>query len=341
MSSRTASIALLWVVLMGCSESTETSSSSGGPPSRDISKYPEPLQRMIGQGIALLQQDRAQDAIVVFEKAAKQFSDLGISHHFVAMAYSQIDEVNRALEAWDRALALGYDTAELRHGYARALRVLKRFEPALEQIDLALAFAPDDLEYLYWKGFTLSKLQRHAEAARIFEQLVARAPKRFRGWMQLGRARLDLFEEDAALDAFRRALAIEPGNEGARLEIATILGRRGDWEGVLQVLEPPVRGGKTAAAEVHFRLSAAYRQLGREQDAERQAALHTQIRERNQQELRRQGEQRTIFLEAGKAALERRDYDRAIEEFERILIVSPDHEEAKKLLNRARRLRDG
>lgn len=321
----------------GCGSDTEPAAPARERVAPDTSQYPEALQSGIGLGIAHLQNDRIQEAIVQFEETARQFPEQGIAHHWVAMAYSQVDQINRSLESWRRAEELGYDTAELRQGRARAYRLRKEFEPALEEIEIALEYEPENLEFAYWQSFTLYKLQRFDEAQAVLEDIVARAPTQTRAWMLLGRCRLALYDPKGALQAFRRVIAFDSGHEGARLEIATLLGREGDWSGVAKTLEPLVLG-RPGSAQVHFKLSTAYQRLGKDDLARRHRQIHEQLREQERADKQRQVQQHAAFFELGRAAMERKDWESALERFERILELDPDNAEAQKLVERVKQL---
>ncbi len=64
-------------------------------------------------------------------------------------------------------------------------------------------------------GIVLGRLRRYPEAADALEQAVALAPRDADAWAYLGRAREMTGRRDEAMEAYRRALDLDPGNRQA------------------------------------------------------------------------------------------------------------------------------
>jgi tetratricopeptide (TPR) repeat protein len=92
-----------------------------------------------------------------------------------------------ALQAYDRALALGASDAFVCGAKGRVLVELGRYEEAVEAFRRAVAWAnfPEDWDQM---GQVLMRLDRHTEAAESFERAIALAPNYGTAWLHLAEA---------------------------------------------------------------------------------------------------------------------------------------------------------
>lgn len=93
-------------------------------------------------------------------------------------------------------------------------------------------------EEAYRQGVAARVAGSHLEAARLLEQAVRAEPANADARLQLGLALLALGRLDEAEAAFRRTLALAPGYADARIGLARVAQRRGDFRRGLAELEP-------------------------------------------------------------------------------------------------------
>src|ERR1043165_4585843 len=75
-----------------------------------------------------------------------------------------------------------------------------------------------------------------AGAARIAEEVVAHDPKNAPAWRLLGKASKQAKDYSRALDAFRRALALDPSNPSPLYQIGTVYALQGDRDAAFRSL---------------------------------------------------------------------------------------------------------
>jgi tetratricopeptide (TPR) repeat protein len=114
-----------------------------------------------------------------------------------------------ALQAYDRALALGASDVFACGAKGQVLMELGRDEEALEAFRRAVAWAhfPGDWDLL---GQVLMRLERHAEAADAFEHAIARAPNYGTAWLHLAEALRAQGRLAHAQEVERRGRALPP-----------------------------------------------------------------------------------------------------------------------------------
>lgn len=106
------------------------------------------------------------------------------------------------------------------------------FERARDAFERALVLAPDDLDLLSRLGIVLSALDLHDAAVATLERAVATAPSVPQLWNNLGNVRALRDERTVGgasdIDAFRRAIELDPAFNQARMNLARALLARCD-----------------------------------------------------------------------------------------------------------------
>jgi tetratricopeptide (TPR) repeat protein len=115
-----------------------------------------------------------------------------------------------------------------------------RVEEAVEEYRQAIAYDPHLREAHDALGFYY---QRHGLLAKAAEEfrVVANLEDDFLSHFNLGYIMLELGRYDEALAAFRRCLALEPGDPATHYEIGFIHFMRGEYQAALEQLQPPLR----------------------------------------------------------------------------------------------------
>ncbi|MDX1384549.1 MAG: tetratricopeptide repeat protein, partial [Thermoanaerobaculia bacterium] len=121
---------------------------------------------------------------------------------------------------------------------------------ALEAARRALAAEPTHWEALYLQGLILTGQGRHAAARGALEESLRANPNFADTYAVLGTVLLSLRDAAGAVEAYRTAADLEPGEPGHYLNLASALARVGDAEGEAQAM-------------------ATYRRLLREQSSSR------------------------------------------------------------------------
>ena len=119
--------------------------------------------------------------------------------------------------------------------------------PALEFLRPLANVEPARPEALYNLGLLERAIKNPQQAVRTLERVVALRPYQSLAWLQLGMARREAGGETAAtaLQAFERAVAVEPASGRATAELARELVRLERREEALRILRHGIRVVRT------------------------------------------------------------------------------------------------
>lgn len=111
---------------------------------------------------------------------------------------------------WALWMATPSDTAQLLMTRVNAAVEAKQFDVALELLDAVVKLRPDYTEAWNRRATIYYLKDDYDHALRDLEQVLAREPRHFGALAGLGMIMRDLGDDKRALDAFRKALAINP-----------------------------------------------------------------------------------------------------------------------------------
>lgn len=131
------------------------------------------------------------------------------------------------------------DLAETHNNYGAMLEKKGDVNGAIEQLRMAVERAPDINIYKINLASLLVRVNRHAEGAEIYKQLLETDPNNPTFLCNLGVAQYFLGQNDAAIESFQKALAIAPNLRDARENLQQALKRR-QGEGAFQPAPPAV-----------------------------------------------------------------------------------------------------
>jgi len=166
----------------------------GAPPKpleRQLDKPPEPPAKLPS-----VKADRARGLDFLFE-ALKAAPDEASAKHVEARIWAQ----------W---LATPSETAQLLMARAKVATDAKQLDVALELLDAVVTLRPDYTEAWNRRATIYYLKDDYERALRDLEQVLAREPRHFGALAGLGMIMRELGDDKRALDAFRKALAINP-----------------------------------------------------------------------------------------------------------------------------------
>ncbi len=118
------------------------------------------------------------------------------------------------------ALAPGYAAA--RYDLARSLYALQRLDELLPELERLLAVDPQNGAYLSLKAQALRLIGRNDEAIDLVADVVARHPADPDAWVLLGNLHRDIGDQSRAVEAYRRAFTLPPGDGQAYWALANL-----------------------------------------------------------------------------------------------------------------------
>jgi lipoprotein NlpI len=130
-------------------------------------------------------------------------------YYFRGLAYLNTDQVDKAIEDFDTAIALDpyFDDAFLNRG--SAFEKIGKFDKAIENFDKAIALRPS-YEAYFNRGITFEKMGLLDEAIADYDKAITLNPSRYEAYRAIGRlyGKTGLF--DKAIEYFSKYIAINP-----------------------------------------------------------------------------------------------------------------------------------
>jgi tetratricopeptide (TPR) repeat protein len=180
--------------------------------------------------------------------------------HLQAETALKLGEKQRALALLTECLDRAPDYDGARFSYASTLYQLNRLDASLAQLEHLLAGDPHNVLYLDLKAAVLTAMGRHHDSMLCRRRLIEAHPHSSELWVKYGRALRSIAERDAATDAFRRAISLNPSCGSAWWSLADLK----TWhfsDAEIAAMESrisPRETGGTDRTYLHFALGKAY-----------------------------------------------------------------------------------
>jgi len=198
------------------------------------------------EGFALHNQGDVAQARAIYEEVVRMWPLHSLAWHLLGVIAFEAKEIDRAIEATRKCVALKPDDGAAWNTLAAALITRQDHRAALEASDRAVASRPELAEPHLNRGVALLGLHQRRAAIQSFDRGIALKPDYAKLHAYRGLAFAGLANYAAALDAFNRAAALGsdldvlPGNHlFARLRLC-------DWRGIERTVEPILKSGMRA-----------------------------------------------------------------------------------------------
>jgi len=132
-----------------------------------------------------------------------------LAYYFRGLAFENMGQFEKAIEDFDRAIALDpyFRDAFLNRG--TAFENMGRFDSAIENFDAAIALSPS-YEVYFNRGVTFEKTGQLAKAIADYRDAIALNPSRYEAYLAAGRVQGKSGSFDKAIEYFTRAIVINP-----------------------------------------------------------------------------------------------------------------------------------
>jgi Flp pilus assembly protein TadD len=207
-------------------------------------------------GRALLMQNRAAEAIVPLERAARRRDDPAIETD-LAIALAAVGRRDEALDQLRQTTMRRppFPPAFVEHG--GQLAKIGRLEEAAAVLESGLALVPDVVDLRMELGFVHLKRNDRIKARTLFLQVLAAAPERHDVLPALAKVMALDGEYAAAADLFRRALGLRPDDAVTRNNLGACLLEMGERDAGEATLRAAARAAPQAAGQAITSLAAA------------------------------------------------------------------------------------
>ena len=224
-----------------------------------------------------------------YADAAKQFDALGDAAFqdpgiIYAWGYSliQTKDQKRAAEVLNR-LDSFHLPPEMLLSVGDLYGVMQDYDRAILNYRKALQLNPATPKAHYKIGAALIRLSRPADAVPELQAELKISPDDTDVQYNLAYALLRTSDKEHALKILRDIVAIQPQHPGAQYELGKTLIDDGNFEEGVQHLEVAARLDPDRDY-IHYQLQTAYRRLGRKEDADREAVIYKEIKNRQREE---------------------------------------------------------
>jgi tetratricopeptide (TPR) repeat protein len=147
-------------------------------------------------------------AIVKQEKNAEKLSPKEL--YMVGYAFFRLENDQKAIEFYDKAIAKGYDNGTTHFYKGISLRFLEKWDEALKEVELALAVEPTNQEFMNEKG-VIYYSQKQLDKALVVFQEAKKLPKTFpESYYWIAEIYADKKDYKSALAAYYEAIANIP-----------------------------------------------------------------------------------------------------------------------------------
>lgn len=224
---------------------------------------------------------------------------------------------NDAKEAFTKALAEKSQNYEAAFNLALTYHKLK--DPAGADRVLAKVIrddSPADLNYTY--GKLLEDSGELTGAEKQYRASVQKDPRYFKGWLNLGRVTASAQKYDQSENAYRQAIALEPGSYDANYNLANTLYKQKKYQSAIEYFETAKR--QDATRDVVMPLAMSYEETGQNEKAAKVYSDYLGANPKDRTALERLG-----YLYYRKM----KNKDKALEQFNKLLKYYPESDKVQ------------
>lgn len=197
------------------------------------SEQPDALHLL---GVLTLARQQPTEAIALLQRAVVAAPGAAAIHNALGSAQRAAGQSDAAVASYRRALELEPGSPVFRTNLAAALVQIRALEEALAEASQAVEDAPSYADARFVLGLVHRARGEHAAAEACFAQAATTPTMAPLALLNLGNTRRDLGRLADAADAYRTALAIDPGHTAARFALGVVLEHLGRLDEALATL---------------------------------------------------------------------------------------------------------
>ncbi len=200
-------------------------------------------------GAVLARQRRFKAGAVVARDTARRFPDSAAAHQMLGLFETRNQQNVAAVAAYQRALQLAPDSADANVGLGIAQTMAGFAVDAVRTFEAGIKKWPSDATHYQAYGVLLLRMAETGAAS-----------------------------EDRATAMFRKALELNPSLAESHYQLGQIAFSRGEVDQSIEHFLAALQNGDNGS-KVQYALSRAYRRAGKQQEADKHAALFRELKE--------------------------------------------------------------
>jgi tetratricopeptide (TPR) repeat protein len=231
-----------------------------------IANNPQAYPAYNNLGSIVLDENRPEDALNLFDNALKYFPDYFEAHYNRGLALDRLNRTPEAIEEFHKASLLAPRNADTHLLLAQDLQVAGNLPEAIRQYRAALFYSPDMSNIHVTLGSLLVRMGRYSEGADEFAAIIEAYPNAASPHNDLGNALYMLGQTDMALNEYREALKLNPKLVEAHNNLGGALQHNGHLDEAIKEFQAALQIDPNNS-RLHVNMANALMQAGRKQDA--------------------------------------------------------------------------
>ena len=193
-------------------------------------QYPAAFAVWNLMGVSAAQIGQLDQAIFAFKRVLAIQPDNASGYNNMGNALKEQGKLEEAVEAYNKALAIKPDNASAYNNMGNALTEQGKLEEAIKAYNKALAIKPDNASGYNNMGNALKEQGKLEEAVEAYNKALAIKPDNASGYNNMGNALTEQGKLEEAVEAYNKALAIKPDNASAYNNMGNALTEQGKLE---------------------------------------------------------------------------------------------------------------
>ena len=229
-------------------------------------QYPKAFAVWNLLGASAAQIGQLDQAIVAFKRVLAIKPDYAEAYNNMGNALKEQGKQEEAIEAYNKALAIKPDYAEAYNNMGNALKEQGKLEEAIEAYNKALAIKPDYAEAYYNMGNALQEQGKLEEAIEAYNKALAIKPDYAEAYNNMGNALKEQGKLEEAIEAYNKALAIKPDYAEAYYNMGNALQEQGKLEEAIEAYNKAL-AIKPDYADAYNNMGNALKEQGKLEEA--------------------------------------------------------------------------
>lgn len=247
-----------------------------------LAENPESFELHGDLGQVLLKQGNYEDAAREFGLAAQHFPasrayNIGLAEALIGWGHYEV-----AVEFLKAVRPKFQQYPEYHYYLGMALYDFTQVREALPEFEEALRLDPNLDQARFYIAACRATIGDLTSAATVYQSLVKNHPTNPNYWLALAQVldKMGVTHQAEALRAYRRALALRPGNPGIEYKLALILIKLNNFSAARPLLEHVIQSNPDEV-QPHMILARTYSRLGQSALAREQSKIATKLEASN------------------------------------------------------------